>query len=300
MDNLQDILSIDCSYISQEIAPDLFLTNGRNPSPQTYKGTNVYFLGASNTKILIDAGDKIPEYEQNLDLIIKTLHINISHVIITHQHHDHTEGLLYILKRFPSIKIYKFKAEGNCLVNDENLEKKLGFQYTYVKDEEILKIDQFELEIIHIPGHSSDSIGIYDPLNKRFFVGDTILGEGTGTSITDLSLYFTSIKKILNLEIECLLPAHGNVIFKKENIRKLVNMFLENRIKREREILTVLKERKRVEFEELFKEVYKVVVENLVNTAKNNLQVHINKLISEDIFFSQFENNKTFINLKEK
>ena len=243
------LLPIDISLLTQTIYPDLIMTNGRNAGPKTYKGTNIFFLGSSNTKIMIDAGEDVPEYEESLNKIFDTFNISISHVIITHFHHDHTDGIQYVLKRFPSVIIYKFKGDGESLKSDENLQNKFGFKYTYLKNEEIINLDEYELKIIHLPGHSDDSIGIYDSKKERLFIGDTVLGDGTGTQITNLTLYMKSLEKILEMEIECLLPAHGNILLKKESVKKHVMIFFENRRKRELSILEVLKQHKRLEYD---------------------------------------------------
>lgn len=291
----ENILLVDCSKLTQYIAPDLFFTNGRNPCPNTYKGTNIFFLGDSTTKILIDAGDQVLEYQKNLDLIIDNFNITISHVIITHFHHDHTQGLLYVLKRFPNIPIFKFKGDADIMKFDQETETKLGFEYLYIKDEEILKIDKYEFKILHLPGHSNDSIGIYDYHNKRLFIGDTVLGEGTGTYITDLKSYLNSLKRIKDLDIDCLLPAHGDIIFKKENTKKQIMDFFENRMKREKEILEKLKLKKILKFKDLFNEIYQNVPKNLHQTARNNLQAHINKLELEQVIISEVEGDDTIL-----
>ena len=299
MEIKKENIIIDPSQLYQTIFPDLFVMNGCNSSPKTYKGTNIFFLGASHDRIMIDAGDPIPEFENNFNELIIKLNITITSIIITHFHHDHCEGLIYVLKRFPSIKIYKFKGEGEILKYDENLEKQYGFKYNYIQDQEILKLNEYELQILHIPGHSDDSIGVYDGSNMRFFSGDTILGNGTGTSVSDLVLYLTSIKKILELSINCLLPGHGDIILQKEKVKAHLLAFQENRLKREESILVAMETKKSMEFEDLFNEVYKIVPPNLIMVAKDNLRVHLNKLIAEDIIFKTMVDGKTLYNYKK-
>ena len=292
MDKESTILAIDPSLLIQPLSNDLGVTNGLNPGPKTYKGTNIYFLGSGNSKIMIDAGQDVVEYEERLNKMFDTLNFSVSHILITHHHHDHTHALKYVLSRFPSVVVYKFKGnDEESLKYDENLQNKFGFKYTYILSEQTLRLNEYELQIYHLPGHSDDSIGIYDPKTKRFFIGDTILGEGTGTQISNLAIYMKSLEKILTIDAEILLPAHGSIILSSEGVKKHVTKFYEHRKMREQSILDFLKKNKKIGNEELFKEIYKDVPANLMIPARINFGIHMEKLLVEGIVKKVTEND---------
>ena len=80
-----------------------------------------------------------------------------------------------------------------------------------------------ELSVIHTPGHSPGSASLYWPLQKALFTGDLIFREGVGR--TDLpggdgSLLKESIKRLAELDVEWLLPGHGNFISGAKAVRK--------------------------------------------------------------------------------
>ena len=284
MDKKSTILAVDPSLLIQPLFDDLGVTNGLNPGPKTYKGTNIYFLGSGNSKIMIDAGQDVLEYEERLNKMFDTLNFSVSHILITHQHPDHTYAIKFVLSRFPSVVVYKFKAiDEVSLKYDEDLQNKFGFKYTYILSEQTLRLNEYELQIYHLPGHSEDSIGIYDPKTKRLFIGDTILGEGTGTQISNLVIYMKSLQRILTMDVEILLPAHGSIILTSEEVKKHVVKYYEHRKMRENSILEVLEKNKKFGDEELFKEIYQNVPANLMIPARINFGIHMEKLLVEGI-----------------
>src|SRR4029079_2258525 len=79
----------------RELAPGVVRIVANNPNHFTFKGTNTYLLGAGPTLALIDPG---PEDPAHLKAILDTVgERKISHVIITHTHRDHTDGMPALL-----------------------------------------------------------------------------------------------------------------------------------------------------------------------------------------------------------
>lgn len=83
----------------------------------------------------------------------------IDQVILTHNHYDHA-GLLPLIKEIYNPKVLAFslslKGIDACLKNGE-----------------ILKMGDELFEVIHTPGHSHDSISLYNNHEGVLFVGDT-------------------------------------------------------------------------------------------------------------------------------
>jgi len=69
--------------------------------------------------------------------------------------------------------------------------------------------------VLHTPGHSPGSVSLYWPEQKLLFTGDLIFKDGLGR--TDLpggdgNLLKESIKRLAGLDVEWVLPGHGDII----------------------------------------------------------------------------------------
>ena len=78
-----------------------------------------------------------------------------------------------------------------------------------------LTVGDLELQVIHTPGHSPGSVVLYWPQERALFSGDLIFRGGVGR--TDLpggngSALKQSIKRLTQLEIEWILPGHGDIV----------------------------------------------------------------------------------------
>ena len=79
----------------RELAPGVVRIVANNPNHFTFKGTNTYLLGSGSTLALIDPG---PDDPAHLKAILDTVGgRKIGHVIITHTHRDHTDGMPALL-----------------------------------------------------------------------------------------------------------------------------------------------------------------------------------------------------------
>jgi len=94
-----------------------------------------------------------------------------------------------------------------------------GLKMTPVFTEK-LELNNTALEILHTPGHTPESICIYWSDKKALISGDLMFLHGVGR--TDLggdpSLLRRSIRSASKLNVEFLLPGHGEVIKGKENV----------------------------------------------------------------------------------
>jgi glyoxylase-like metal-dependent hydrolase (beta-lactamase superfamily II) len=83
-------------------------------------------------------------------------------------------------------------------------------------------VNGLELKVFHTPGHSPGSLSVYSPKQKVLFTGDLIFKNGIGR--TDLpggnsTLLKKSVERLRELEIEILLPGHGEIISGAKEIR---------------------------------------------------------------------------------
>ncbi|MGN1295931.1 MAG: MBL fold metallo-hydrolase [Bacilli bacterium] len=163
---------------------------------------NLYILSSEKGNLLIDPG----YYDESIRNYIQKIG-GISSILITHGHFDHIMGLNAIYQDFQDVKVYIFDLEETVLLKPSmNCSSYIGQPYIPTCPLELLqegkfKIDGYEIEVIHTPGHTKGSCMFYFKDENVLFTGDTIIGQGIGR--TDLptgseSKLFASLYKIKN------------------------------------------------------------------------------------------------------
>ena len=178
------------------------------------------FLIDGPFKILIDPGHQhlFTELRNSLDSINIRIE-DIDLIIATHMHPDHIEAVQFFSSLSTMVTIheteYRSFQEKAASFYDFNVEP------DFFLTEGTLKAGNIELEVIHTPGHSPGSICLYWPSHKALFAGDVIFEQGVGR--TDLpggngEQLKKSIGRLSSLNLELLLPGHGDIIRGRENI----------------------------------------------------------------------------------
>jgi cyclase len=182
-------------------------------------------------------------------------------VINTERHLDHIGGNILFFKK--GAKIYGHenisrKAEDlNDMINDfqeattEEMRKINHEEKILFKDTEIINpgiklnrdcnidLGNLTVDIIMTPGHTSSNLSVYFPLERVLFCGDCILPDflpntGDGNK-NDMRIWKDSLEKIKSLQIEYIIPGHGEVISGKEKIMNEIlrtDKYLESIIER--------------------------------------------------------------------
>jgi len=185
----------------------------------TENNCNSYLIEGAY-RILIDPGHQhlFGELRNSLgsmDIGIEDINL----IIATHIHPDHIEAV----QAFSSLPTMVTIHEEEYRYFNDAISRYPQFEFDFFLTEGLLKAGGEELEIIHTPGHSPGSICIYWPSHKALFAGDVIFEQGVGRtdlpggSIEQLK---NSIKRLSALDIELLLPGHGNIIKGKEQVAR--------------------------------------------------------------------------------
>ena len=142
--------------------------------------------------------DPVIEHTDVYTKELKDLDLKLVKVIDTHIHADHITGLNELSKIYNCSKIMGEQSKSEVID-------------VRVKNEDKIKIENIELNVIYTPGHTDCSYSFL--MNDRVFTGDTLLINGTGRTDFqngDAKEQYNSIfKKLLKLpENTYVYPAH--------------------------------------------------------------------------------------------
>lgn len=185
---------------------------------------NAYFIDGTK-KILIDPGHHhLSEHVRRHLGALSLSFDDIDVVMITHGHPDHLEAVKSFLGSSTLLAMHELelefvKKEAPHYVESTGLR---DFEPHILLKEGKLLIGNFRFQIIHTPGHSPGSFCLYWPDRKALFTGDVVFNQGVGR--TDLpggngEALKESIKRLSRIEVEFLLPGHGEPISGRDLIK---------------------------------------------------------------------------------
>jgi glyoxylase-like metal-dependent hydrolase (beta-lactamase superfamily II) len=161
---------------------------------------------------------------------------DIKRIIMTHTHLDHIGCIKEIRGQIPHAELWVHEEEANPIeMGDERgvygmemfrsmCQTQYGlktgdFQFKVdrkLEDGEKLDIGGLSWEVLHIPGHSSGSVALYERSQKVLIPGDVVYADyaigrfdlhGADASVLQKSLF-----RLAELEVEILLPGHNSVV----------------------------------------------------------------------------------------
>jgi glyoxylase-like metal-dependent hydrolase (beta-lactamase superfamily II) len=217
-----------------------------NPSPLTLDGTNTYVVDGW----VVDPG---PDDPAHLDAIVAAAPSGIDGIVLTHGHFDHAEGAPALAER---AGVDVMRPSGGDEVGP--------------------------FSAIATPGHAPDHVSLL--LGRILFSGDMVLGEGSvfvGGEEGSMSAYLDSLRRLMALELDAILPGHGPVVW---DPRAKLEEYLAHRLDRERRVLEAVEAGARTRDEVLdraWSEIDLDAVPYLRMAAGLTLDAHIDKLAAE-------------------
>ena len=164
-----------------------------------FAATNGYLVEGPEGLILVDAPEGVSDW-------LDELGIEITDLVLTHLHFDHVLDAAKVRDR--GVRVYSF-AE---LSQDLSLEVMFGeifegaFAVAPFESDELLEgraaleVAGIEFELLHVPGHSPDSLCFYSREHGEIFGGDVLMAGGYGRTDFphgDEALLFSGIKEKL-------------------------------------------------------------------------------------------------------
>lgn len=177
---------------------------------------NCYIMASHSNSlgIIIDPGDE----EDKIRKVLNKHKLNPAFIINTHGHYDHIGSD----NKF-NVPVYIHTQDLRLLRNPKlNLSGLFFLPYQVeseiktLEDGEIIELEDIQLQVIHIPGHTPGGISLLmkKPRSDILFTGDALFCQGIGRTDfpgADETLLIRSIKeKLLNLADDTLIyPGHG-------------------------------------------------------------------------------------------
>jgi len=129
--------------------------------------SNTYLVAdeEGGTAVLIDAGGPVGPLLEAID----ENGLSLTHVLLTHHHHDHVAELGEVLERFPDVAV---------LAHPDEQEAIMGVTGT-IEPGDKLAIGGLEIEAIHTPGHTGGMLNFLVD-GTELYTGDTLFKGSVG------------------------------------------------------------------------------------------------------------------------
>jgi hydroxyacylglutathione hydrolase len=197
-----------------ELMPGIYQFRGEKP------GSHAYVIKGDTKNVLIDTGvaGKFPVLKRRLtELGLRVRDVNL--IILTHEHYDHI-GATAFFHQTAVVAAHRLAANKLELQDEfvtflsHDQPSKPFWVDVWLEDGSIIDLGNYELQVIHTPGHTSGCICLYEPRAGLLFTGDTVFAGGTLSEIAvggNVSDYVNSVQRLSNLKIKQLYPGHGRV-----------------------------------------------------------------------------------------
>lgn len=227
-----------------------------NPGPFTLSGTNTWVVGADPCWV-VDPGPDLPEHRERV-LAEAARRGGVGGIVLTHDHGDHADGLsaLAAAAGDPVVAAARHPAGVRLADGDQ-----IG-----------------PLTAIATPGHAPDHFAFI--VDRVCFTGDAVLGSGSVFVAPDpgaLSGYLAALRRLRALNLERLLPGHGEPV---DDPAAKLDEYLDHRADRERRLLAALDAGVRT-VDELLDAAWADAPAPLRGAATVTLAAHLDKLQEE-------------------
>ena len=252
------------------LSPSVRRLTAGNGGPMTGPGTNTYLLGERSV-VVLDPG---PDDEDHRRAIAAATGGDISHIVVTHTHRDHSPGAAPLAAqtgaRLVGLPPPQAEHQDTSFVPD-----------VVPADGETLCLGGVTLQAIHTPGHASNHVCYLLPDAGLLFTGDHVM-QGSTVVIPvpdgDMAAYMDSLRKVQSLAPRAIGPGHGSVIV---NPERALERLLRHRLQREARVLDRLTGLGSATTDQLLEVVYSDVPVFMHPVARLSLLAHLLKLRDE-------------------
>lgn len=235
----------DEEFTCEEVEPNIFLCQERYYT--SFNVANLYAIRGTKMDLIVDTGVGLWDFASFLrdkGIIGTRPYLAVA----THVHFDHAGGLF----QFEDVGIHALEAgaledgdsyEACCFMSDSQCSKPPSSSWRardykltattptrLLHDGDILDLGDRKLCVLHLPGHSRGSIGLWDESNGILFSGDAVY-HGTLLDIlpySNIPDYVCSFQKMIDLapQVTRVLPGHCD-IFDGDRLKELAEEYLD-------------------------------------------------------------------------
>lgn len=272
------------SFHPARFSPGIFTAPVPTPTLPPATTTNCYIVGTDDLYV-VDPAAVDHEHQQKL---IRKLESQIAcgatmrGILLTHHHRDHT-GAVAVLSRHFRAPVHAHALTYAQLPDQDFLVGgALADGDTIALGNAPDGSSNWQLEVLHTPGHARDHLCYIDTRYRAAIVGDML--STVSTIIIDppeghMATYLKSLERLLATPITMLYPAHGPA---HRDGHALIGHYLAHRRQREEKIFSALGETPR-SLEELLPEAYGDVAGPLRGAAVRSLLAGLEKLVEDKI-----------------
>ena len=256
-----------------QISPRIGRVLAPNPSHFTYTGTQTYLVGTADLAV-IDPG---PQDEDHLAALVAAIGDRpVRAILCTHTHRDHSPAArpLSLRTGAPVIGCAPLTLE------DDGPRADAAFDPSYdpdriLSDGEQLMGEDWTLEAVTTPGHTSNHLCFALLQENALFTGDHVMGWSTSVISPpdgDMADYMRSMQRLLDRDDAVYYPAHGAPV---PNPRRLVRGMMGHRKQREGQIIRFLERNGVSEIPAMVAEMYKGIDPRLHPAAGRSVLAHL-------------------------
>jgi glyoxylase-like metal-dependent hydrolase (beta-lactamase superfamily II) len=228
--------------VLERIAPGLRRLVCNNPSPFTFKGTNLYVIGEGRVAV-VDPG---PASGEQLDVLCNALKgETITHILLTHCHADHSGAADALKARTGAPTCGMPRSVGAPSAGAKGPSGRsfiipVAFDIPLQHGSHI-EGDGWEVQAIHTPGHAPDHLCFHMPRENILFSGDHVMDWNTSVIAPpegNLGDYMRSLDFLIERREAAYYPAHGAPV---DQPQRFVKALIFHRRWREVEIVDSLR-----------------------------------------------------------
>ncbi len=222
------------SFQIKEITTDIYLVT----EPYFTGYANLFLIKGSSFDLLVDCGIGLFDIKK----FLKSAGFPSVKVAVTHGHFDHIGGLTHFsgdevfVTNEIAVNVRKRELGGLEFLKPEYFQPEFAdvfgrgqlaefcasfspkFPPLGPYDQTEISVGNFQFEIIRVPGHTDDSIVLYEKKKKMLMSGDTLYdGEVyAGFSNSSKKDFKSSLQRISALDFELVLPGHNSMLNKRQ------------------------------------------------------------------------------------
>lgn len=248
-----------------------------NPGPFTFTGTVTHLVGRGRVAV-IDPG---PDDSDHLAAILSaTMGETISHILVTHTHRDHLDGL-EALQQATGARIMgcapHARGQGGALLYQPD---------RILADGDIVEDEGWRIETVSTPGHASNHLAYALAEENALFPGDHVMAWSTTiVAPPDGSMrdYMQSLRKLLGRPERVYYPGHGPSL---SDALPYVAALLEHRLDREGQVVAALAGGA-LDIPGIVRTTYTGLDPALVGAARLSVLAHLEDLVERGVVFRE-------------